>query len=27
VSAPRWFLRKLMVRLQPGQVPLMAVGR
>jgi L,D-peptidoglycan transpeptidase YkuD (ErfK/YbiS/YcfS/YnhG family) len=27
VSAPRWFVRKLMVRLQPRQVPLMAVGR
>jgi L,D-peptidoglycan transpeptidase YkuD (ErfK/YbiS/YcfS/YnhG family) len=27
VSAPRWFLRKLMVRLDPAKVPVMAVGR
>jgi L,D-peptidoglycan transpeptidase YkuD (ErfK/YbiS/YcfS/YnhG family) len=27
VSAPRWFLRDLMRRLSPSQVPLMAVGR
>jgi L,D-peptidoglycan transpeptidase YkuD (ErfK/YbiS/YcfS/YnhG family) len=27
VSAPRWFLKKLMVRLDPAKVPVMAVGR
>jgi L,D-peptidoglycan transpeptidase YkuD (ErfK/YbiS/YcfS/YnhG family) len=27
VSAPRWFLRDLMVRLSPRRVPLLAVGR
>jgi L,D-peptidoglycan transpeptidase YkuD (ErfK/YbiS/YcfS/YnhG family) len=27
VSAPRWFLKKLMVHVQPKQVPVMAVGR
>jgi len=27
VSAPRWFLRSMMWRLDPAQVPVMAVGR
>jgi L,D-peptidoglycan transpeptidase YkuD (ErfK/YbiS/YcfS/YnhG family) len=27
VSAPRWFVRQLMVRLDPGHQPLIAIGR
>ena len=27
VSAPRWFIRSLMSRLDPGMVPLIAIGR
>ncbi len=27
VSAPRWFLKAMMWRLDPAQVPVMAVGR